>query len=108
VYHFAIVALLGLAAYKTVDFLLELTAIEARGVVKTFLTLGVGVAFTEILDYSVFAGWGVDLRSAWMGPVWTGLMVGGIAYAWPEVFGFVGSLGHRGAAEPEHRAPRAA
>lgn len=110
-YHFAIVALLALATYKTVDFLLGLLGIELSTAVKTFVTLGVGVVFTEILDYSVFAGWGVGLRDTWMGPFWTGLMVGGMAFVWHELLGLLEGYGRRSrdeALEIERRAPKAA
>jgi hypothetical protein len=107
-YHFAIIALLGLAAYKTVDFLLEVSGIKATTAFKTLLTLGVGVLFTEILDYSVFSGWGVSLRDTWMGPVWTGLIVGGMAYVWPSVLGLIEGFGGRRGEDAERRTPRAA
>ena len=42
-YNFAIVALLGLAIYKTVDFVLGLLGIELPTAIKTFVTLGLGV-----------------------------------------------------------------
>lgn len=110
-YHFAIVALLGLATYKVADFLFEMFGIDMSRAVRTFLTLGVGVAFTEILDYSVFRGWGVSLRATWMGPLWTGLMVGGTSYAWHEALGLIEGYGRRSrdeAVEIERRTPRAA
>ena len=42
-YNFAIVALLGLATYKTVDFVLSLLGMELPTAIKTFVTLGAGV-----------------------------------------------------------------
>ena len=107
-YHFAIVALLGLATYKVVDFLVGLLGLELSAAVKTFVTLGIGVLATEIIDYSVFAGWGVTLRDTWMGPAFTGLMVGGMAYVWPEALGVIRSVGSRGHEAGETRTPRAA
>lgn len=110
-YHFAIVALLGLATYKTVGFLLDLLGMDLRKAVRTFATLGVGVVITEILDYSVFAGWGVALRETWMGPVFTGLVVGAMSYVWHEVLGLIEGYGRRSrdeALEIESRHPRAA
>lgn len=98
-YNFAIVALLGLAAYKTVDVLLGVLGIELSAAFKAFLILAAGVLTTEILDYSVFAGWGVTLRDTWMGPVFTGLVVGAMPSVWHAVFGFVGARSHGDAAE---------
>lgn len=110
-YHFAIVALLGLATYKTVDFVLGLLGIELSTAIKTFVTLGFGVLATAILDYSVFAGWGVSVREDWMGWFFTGLIVGGMTYVWHEVLGLIEGYGRRSrdeALEIERRTPRAA
>jgi hypothetical protein len=108
VYHFAIVALLGLATYKTVDFVLGLLGIELSAAIKTFVTLGLGVLATELLDYSVFAGWGVDIREAWMGPLFTGLMVGAMAYVWHAALGVIARYGGSRDEAAEARTPRAA
>ena len=110
-YHFAIVALLGLATYKVVDFLVDFSGVKLSTGIKTLLTLGVGVLATEILDYSVFAGWGVALRDTWMGPVFTGLILGSMAYVWHNVLGALEAYGrhHRDEArELERRSPKAA
>lgn len=109
-HDFAIVALLGLAAYKTVDFL---TAVVRKddATLRLVATLGMGIVFTELLDYSVFAAWGVGVRETWMGPVFTGLIVGGMSYLWHEVLGLIEGYGRRQrdeAMEIERRSPRAA
>jgi len=106
VYHFAIVALLALATYRTVDFVLSLLGMELPAAVKTFVTLGVGVLATELLDYSVFKGWGFTPREAWMGPFFTGLIVGSLTYVWPTVIDSVASITHRGGGSESR--PRAA
>jgi len=109
VYHFAIVALLSLATYKTVEFVLGLLGVELPTAIRTFITLGVGVLATELLDYSVFAGWGIAIREAWMGPFFTGLIVGAMSYVWPTLFSSIASVTNRGSSESsETRAPRAA
>jgi len=69
VYTFAIVAMLGLAVWKSVGFLLGLVGKDVESSIRTFLTLGIGVLYAEILDYSAFAGWHTTFRSSWMGPV---------------------------------------
>ena len=76
--------------------------------IKTFVTLGIGVLATELLDYSVFAGWHIAVRDAWMGPFFTGLMVGALTYVWPAVISAVGNLAGRGSSPSETRTPRAA
>ncbi|HJR18430.1 MAG TPA: hypothetical protein VJ922_01820 [Actinomycetota bacterium] len=107
-YHFAIVALLGLAVYKTVEFVLGILGIELRGAIKTFVTLGFGVVATELLDYSVFAGWGIEVRETWMGPLFTGLMVGAMTYVWHEALGYIGSKRGSSDSSSDQRTPRAA
>jgi hypothetical protein len=106
-YHFAILALLALATAKTVEFVLGLIGMDRSDTIKAFVTLGTGVLATELLDYSVFAGWGISIREAWMGPFFTGLMVGALTYVWPSVVDSVAGLTHR-RESTETRAPRAA
>jgi hypothetical protein len=111
VYTFAIVAMLGLAVWKSVGFLLGLIGKDVESSVRTFLTLGIGVLYAEILDYSAFAGWHVTFRSSWMGPVFTGLVLGSMAYVWHHSLGAVEAYGRRNrdeAREIERRNPRAA
>ena len=110
-YHFAIVAMLGLATWKVTGFLLGLMGKEMSSSVKSFLTLAIGVISAELLDYSVFAGWGVTFRTSAMGPIFTGLVIGSMAYVWHNVLGLVEAYGrhHRDQArEIENRSPRAA
>ncbi|MFA5891495.1 MAG: hypothetical protein WDA27_11200 [Actinomycetota bacterium] len=110
-YHFAIVAMLGLACWKFVGMLLGLMKQEMDGSVRAFVTLGTGVLFAEILGYSVFAGWGATFRSDWMGPVFTGLTIGALAYVWHHMLGVLEAYGRRSrdqAREIEQRIPRAA
>lgn len=110
-YHFAIVALLGLAAYKVTEVLLDLSGMKLRAAWKSIVTLGIGVAAAEVLDYSVFAGWGITVAEDWMGPVFTGLIVGATTYLWHEVLGLLEGYGRRSrdqAMEIESRSPRAA
>jgi hypothetical protein len=104
-YHFALVALLGLAAYKTTELVGGFLKIE-EGRIRTLLTLGVGVVFTELLDYSIFAGWGIGVRESWMGPLFTGLVVGAIGYAWVHAIDMVAGLAGR--RDEGQRTPRAA
>ncbi|MHB8513288.1 MAG: hypothetical protein ACYDCC_14080 [Actinomycetota bacterium] len=109
-HNFAIVALLGLAAYKTGDFLTDVVRMDdtrLRGLIR----LGMGIVFTEVLGYSIFGAWHVGVRKAWMGAVFTGLIVGATSYVWHEALGLIEGLGRRQrdeAIEIESRMPRAA
>lgn len=111
-YHFAIVALIGLAVWKFVGMLLGFFGKEFTSHVRAFLTLGLGVVGTIMLDYSLFDAWGVAVRNDWMGPTFTGLMAGGMAYVWHYLIGAIEAYGRRNrdeARDIEHRgAPRAA
>ena len=88
-YHFAVVALLGLAMLKIVDVLVDL--VPSLGKSRTLLTFVLAIATTVALDFSLFAGFGIELREAWMGTVATGLLAGSLAAAWRAVFGWLGS-----------------
>ena len=110
-YTFAIVAMLGLATWKVVGFLLGLVGKELDASIRAFLTLGIGVVAAEILDYNAFAGWHATFRSSWMGPVFTGLVIGAMAYVWHNALGALEGYGRRNrdaAREIERRTPHAA
>jgi hypothetical protein len=91
---FAVTVLLGLAVLPVVDALVDL----APGLTRRdgIVTIALAVAGVFALDYSLFEGFGVDLREAWIGTLLTGLAV--VLYtafatrlAWPW-YAFVGSL----------------
>jgi len=110
-YHFAIVALLGLACWKFVGMLLGFTGRDMDGHVKALVTLAVGVLGAYALDYSVFAGWGVTFRQNWMDWAATGLVIGSFAYVWHNVLGYIEATGRQRRDEAramESRSPRAA
>lgn len=99
-YQFAVVALLGLAVLKVVDLLEELVPATVR--FRTLATLTVAVAAVVAIDYSVFAGFGVTLREASIGPWITGLIVGSVASAWQATLSW---LGHRDTATVDTSRP---
>ncbi len=87
-YHFAVVALLGLAILKIADVLIDL--VPSLGKTRTLLTFVLAIGTTVALDYSLFAGFGIGLREDWMGTVATGLVAGALATAWSAVFAWLG------------------
>ncbi len=99
-YHFAVVALFGLAILKLADLLVEL--VPSLGKTRTILTFALAIAAMVAVDYSLFAGFGVELRESWMGTVATGAIVGALAGAWSTVLGWLGS----GRTEVTERRPR--
>ncbi len=86
-YDFAIVALLALATLKLVDYVTDV--VEPVRKFRSLLTFVVAVGATVLLDYSVFAGWGIDIRNADMGAWVTGFMVAGLTVPWRAVFGYL-------------------
>ena len=88
-YDFVIVALLGLAALKVTDLMVQLVPKLDRG--NVLLRFAVAVAGVVALDYSLFAGFDITLRETWMGLWATGLIVGAMASVWNAVLGFLGS-----------------
>lgn len=106
-YHFAIVALLGLALWKVVGTLLGFIGNDLPSHVKGTVTLGLGVAAALLLDYSVFGAWGVTFRETWMDSVFTGLVIGSMAYVAHSLMGLIEAYGRRSrdeAREIERRA----
>lgn len=87
-YTFAVVALLGLAVLGVTNLLEELVPGLVR--LRRLVTLAVAVGAMAAIDYSLFAGFHVGLREAWMGPLLTGLIVGSLATAWQAVLGWLG------------------
>jgi hypothetical protein len=93
VYEFAIVVLLGIGSFKLVDMLNEYVDLSK---VHTLLTIAVGVLVAWAVDFSLFAQWGIEVRSEALGYVGTGLMIAAAGYATPQVFEHVAEvIGHR-------------
>ncbi|MEA2498811.1 MAG: hypothetical protein QOH26_1216 [Actinomycetota bacterium] len=92
-YEFAIVVLLGIGTFKVVDMLTEYVDLAK---VQSVLTIALGALVAWALEFSLFAQWGIAVRSELMGYVGTGLMIAAAGYAVPQVFEHVGEiLGHR-------------
>ena len=88
-YHFAVVALLGLAVLKIADLLEGFLPGLAR--MNALLTYVLAVAAAVALDYSVFKGFHIAVRDSWMGPWFTGFIIGSLATVWRVIFGYLGS-----------------
>lgn len=107
-YHFAIVALLGLATLKVCDLLEEL--VPALDKYNTLVRLAIGVGAAVAIDYSMFAGFGISVREHWMGLWGTGLVIGSMATAWRAALGWLGAITEDGreARHEHHGRPRMA
>lgn len=92
-YEFGIVVLLGIGTFKVVDMLNEYVDLSK---VQSILTIALGALIAWALEFSLFAQWGIEVRSATFGYIGTGLMIAAAGYATPKVFEHVGEvLGHR-------------
>lgn len=107
-YHFAIVALLGLATLKVVDLLEEL--VPALDRFNTLLRLAIGVVIAVVADYSMVSGFGVSFRENWMETWGTGLVIGSLATVWRACLGWLGAFNEDGseAHHSHHGRPRIA
>jgi hypothetical protein len=108
-YVFATMVLLGLAVAKFVD--LVGGTVNVRRPVRPFLAFLAGIGIAWAADLSMFAGFGIGLRTLWMGTVATGLVIGGLACAWHEVLDVLTSYARQAndrATEIETGIPRAA
>jgi hypothetical protein len=108
-YHFGTAVLLGLGVFAIVSLVRHL--VDTPRALRILLDLALGLLFAWATDYSVFRGWGIEFRQGWMGPVGTGLVVGGVATLFHDLMGLVTSFARRQydqAAEIEARIPRKA
>ena len=105
-YEFAVVTLLGLVALKVTDLVIE--NVPGLDRIRTLFTFTLGIVMTLALDYSMFAGFGVTVREAWMGTVGTGLVVGSLAAAWSALLGWFGTTSLGDTARPRNERPRIA
>jgi len=85
-YEFAVVTLFGLVALKVTDLLVDMVPGLDR--VRTLLTFTLAVVVAVALDYSIFRGFGITVREAWMGTVGTGLVIASLASAWESLLGW--------------------
>lgn len=92
-YEFAIVLLLGIGTFKLVDMLNEYVDLSK---IQTLLTIALGAIVAWALEFSLFAQWGIPVRSEALGYVGTGLMIAAAGYATPQVFEHLAEvIGHR-------------
>lgn len=105
-YEFAVVALFGLVALKVTDLLVD--AVPGLDRIRTLATFTLAVLLAVALDYSLFAGFGIEVREAWMGTVGTGLVIGSLAGAWSTLLGWMGTSSAAGTGRSGNERPRIA
>jgi len=103
---YAFVVFLGLALGLTVvmQVIDELVPLKTPTALTRTIAVALAAGFAWLLNYSVFTAFHQDLRSAWMHPVATGLvLVGGGEF----IRSVVHVLGHRAGEPPVEVAPTA-
>lgn len=101
-YPLAILIVLALSlvvVHRTLD---ELTPIKVPTALTRTIIVIVAVGIAWLLDYSVFAAFGQDLRAAWMHPVATGLALVAFGEFTSSV---VNAIAHRAGEPPVEVAP---
>lgn len=92
-YEFAIVVLLGIGTFKLIDMLNEFVDLTK---VQSILTMALATAISWALGFSIFAAWGIPVRSEMLGYIGTGLIMAAAGYVTPKVLEHVGEvIGHR-------------
>lgn len=86
-YTFAIIALLGLATVKLVDFGCDTLA--ALRPLRSLLTFVIAIAAVLALDFSMFSGWRTPVANHDLGVWITGFVVAGVTVAWRAVFAWL-------------------
>lgn len=94
-YEFAILALVGLLTVKSVELIGHLTHKTMSGALELLATAAVGVIYAFAFDFSIFAAWGVDVRSETVGLIATGAFMTGLAALWREVTSMVSDWAHK-------------
>jgi hypothetical protein len=86
-YDFAIVALMALATLKLVDFLTD--AVPQLRNLRTLATYVIGIGATVLVDYSLFRGFGIEVRNEDVGTWVTGFVVAGMTVPWRALFAYL-------------------
>ena len=101
-YAFTVLIILALSlvvVHRTLD---ELTPIKVPAALTRTIIVIVAIGIAWLLNYSVFAAFGQDLRAAWMHPVATGLALVALGEFTSSV---VNALAHRTGEPPVEVAP---
>ena len=89
-YAFVVFAGLALALAVVGDVLNEILPVKAPKALTHSVAVGVAILVSWALDYSVFTAFGQTLRSDWMNPVATGVVLVGMGEFIRSVVGNLG------------------
>ncbi|MDQ3896751.1 MAG: hypothetical protein M3326_05785 [Actinomycetota bacterium] len=105
-YEFAVVTLLGLVTLKLTDLVIE--NVPGLDRIRTLFGFTLAIVIAIALDHSMFDGFGIPVREAWMGTVGTGLVIGSLAGAWSALLGWLGVTSVNGRQPAGNERPRIA
>lgn len=91
-YVFGIAALLSLGVLAVAMMVRRFVYQNQRPEMWMLLLTALGIATAWIADFSLWAGWGIDVRADWIGVTLTGLALAGFAQVWHEVVGLAAGL----------------
>ncbi len=74
-YAFVVFAALALSLAVVRNVIDEVVPVKAPRALSTTIQVGIAIGVAWALDYSVFTAFGQDLRSQWMNPVATGVVL---------------------------------
>jgi hypothetical protein len=89
-YAFVVFAGLALALAVVGEVLNEILPVKAPKALTTSVAVGVAILVSWALNYSVFRAFGQPLRSEWMNPVATGVVLVGMGELIRQVAGNLG------------------
>ncbi len=84
-YVFGLMALLGLAVLGVSGMVNRYLSLATEAWAFMLMALGVGAAW--LINFNMFAAWGIGVRNTAIGITITGLLIGGVGYFWREVLG---------------------
>jgi hypothetical protein len=111
VYAFVILLGLGLGLGVVVQVLAEVLPFEAPKALTRTVTAALAIGLAYALDYSVFEAFGQTLRTQWMHPVATGIVLTAVADLTREFASLLSGYSRKTVEESreiESRIPRAA
>jgi len=88
-YVFAIALLFGLGIMVLGRFVERFLRVPE---LMAVLLVGLGIGLAWVVNFDLFLDWGLPARAGWVGVTMTGIILGGIAYAWDVVFGLASSM----------------
>ena len=103
-YAFALLAFGGIVIALVTRMLSSYGRDMANRASNIVLSVGLGVGYAYLVDFSIFRAWGFGVRSHTVGAVITGFMVAGMAWLWEEGLDFLHHYGHNEAKKTLRRA----